>query len=81
MKEKEKQKEHELSKGQKAYLQRIVNEFKDEAKEVFSDLEKLKNELIDGNDEKYSFEDLENSKKELLDFYNAEFKPLMQLLG
>lgn len=58
--------EENLSKGQKAYLKRVVNEFKSDADNALKEIEKLKNDLIKGVDEEDSLiEQFSNAEKEI----------------
>lgn len=58
--------EHDLSRGQKAYLTRIVNEFKEDAKNELDYIKSIKNKLIEGDDDNPSLlEKFENSENRI----------------
>jgi hypothetical protein len=66
--------EFELKKGQKAYLQKIVNEFKEESKKYFQEIDKLKEILVNGNDEHYSIKEINTYKNELAELRDSIFE-------
>ena len=66
--------EIELKKGQKRYLQGIVNKFNEDADKAFKDIEKLKKQLIEGSDEIYSYEEIENLKNEIAELHDFILK-------
>lgn len=63
--------ERELKKGEKAYFQRYINAFEEDAKKVLSEIEKLKKQLIDGSDTVYSFEEIEEYKNKLAELHDT----------
>lgn len=65
--------ERELKKGEKAYFQRYINAFEENAKKALSDIEKLKKQLVDGSETVYSFEKIEEYKNKLGEFYDFIF--------
>ena len=65
--------ERELKKGEKAYFQRYINAFEEEAKKALSDIEKLKKQLVDGSETVYSFEKIEEYKYKLGELYGFIF--------
>jgi hypothetical protein len=59
-------KELELRKGQKAYLQSLVNNFKEDSTKAILELDALKNKIINGKeDEQPLFELIEDVRKEI----------------
>ena len=75
--------EQKLTRGQRTYLKRIVNDFKDNANSVLSEISELQEQLITGSkDEPTLFEQIETTKEqvegkkmEINALYNAIFKP------
>lgn len=65
--------ERELKKGEKAYFQRYINAFEENAKKALSDIEKLKKQLVDGSETVYSFEKIEEYKNKLGELYDFIF--------
>ena len=78
--------EQELSRGQKSYLKRIVNEFKEEAQNELSSIRAIKSKLIDGSTENPSllerFQTSENQInqiiKEIESLHQEIFVPKIQ---
>lgn len=65
--------ERELKKGEKAYFQRYINAFEEDAKKALSDIEKLKKQLVDGSETVYSFEKIEEYKNKFGILYDFIF--------
>ena len=76
--------EQEITKGQKAYLKRIVNEFKSDSEKVIQDIIDLRNKLIDGDvttpsvmsEFKEAQEELGNIKDNILSLHDEIFEPV-----
>ena len=62
--------EIELKKGQKRYLQSIVNKFNEDVDKAFKDIEMLKKQLIEGDDTIYSFEEIEEYKNKIAELHD-----------
>lgn len=75
--------EQKITKGQKAYLKRIVNEFQKDAQKALEELASLKNDLLAGEEGLPSlpeqFEsaaiEIEESRSKIESFYNKIFVP------
>ena len=72
-----------LTSGQKSYLKRIVNDFKENAHSVLSEISDLQERLIHGSDDEPTLfeqfettkEQLEGKKAEINSIYDSIFKP------
>lgn len=62
--------ERELKKGEKAYFQRYINAFDEDAKKALAEIDKLKKQLIDGSETVYSFEEIEEYKNKLAELHD-----------
>ncbi|MCC5922466.1 MAG: hypothetical protein JJT77_01670 [Crocinitomicaceae bacterium] len=70
-----KEEQKELTPGQKRYFRQYINKFLEESKQAISEIEKLKNEIVEGSDSVYSIDEIDGFKKklaELHDFIIAE---------
>jgi hypothetical protein len=65
--------ERELKKGEKAYFQRYLNAFEEDAKISLAEIEKLKKQIVDGSDSIYSFKEIEEFKNKLSELYDFAF--------
>ena len=75
--------EQNLTRGQKTYLKRIVNDFKENANSVLSEISELQERLIQGRDDEPTLfeqfettkEQIEGKKAEINSIYDSIFKP------
>ena len=75
--------EQNLTRGQKTYLKRIVNDFKENAHSVLSEISELQERLIQGRDDEPTLfeqfdttkEQIEGKKAEIDSMYDSIFKP------
>lgn len=67
--------ERELKAGEKRYFRQYINKFLEESKQAISEIQKIKNEIVQGSDSVYSIDEIDGFKKklaELHDFIIAE---------
>jgi len=66
--------EIELKKGQKRYLQGIVNKFNEDAEKAINEIEKIKKSIVSGSETTLSIEKVEEIKNEFLELHSEIFE-------